>query len=104
MTVTSTVPAPRRGRGRDGGRAVDGEGRGRVAVPKSTAVAPVKLVPVIVTVVPPVLGPEVGLTPVTVGGRRRGVGVLVGGAGGARAPGGGHGDVDGAGVPAGPWP
>jgi hypothetical protein len=36
-------------------------------VPKSTAVAPVRLVPVIVTDVPPVTGPEVGLTAVTVG-------------------------------------
>src|SRR5690348_9933938 len=37
------------------------------AVPKLTAVAPPKPVPVIVTDVPPVAGPEVGLTPVTVG-------------------------------------
>ena len=36
-------------------------------VPKSTAVAPVKPVPVIVTLVPPAAGPAVGLTPVTVG-------------------------------------
>ena len=35
--------------------------------PNVTAVAPVKLVPVIVTVVPPAVGPAVGLTPVTVG-------------------------------------
>ena len=35
--------------------------------PKSTAVAPVKLVPVIVTNVPPACGPVVGLRPVTVG-------------------------------------
>jgi hypothetical protein len=35
--------------------------------PKSTAVAPVKVVPVTVTLVVPVLCPEVGLTPVTVG-------------------------------------
>jgi hypothetical protein len=35
--------------------------------PKSTAVAPVKLVPVMVTLVPPAVVPEVGLTPVTVG-------------------------------------
>ncbi len=34
---------------------------------KSTSVAPVKAVPVMVTVVPPVLGPELGLTPLTVG-------------------------------------
>jgi hypothetical protein len=37
-------------------------------VPKFTAVAPVKLVPVIVTLVPPEVKPEVGLTAVTVGG------------------------------------
>ena len=36
-------------------------------VPKSTAVAPVKLVPVIVTDVPPNVGPVVGLMPVTAG-------------------------------------
>ncbi len=35
--------------------------------PKSTAVAPVKSVPVMVTVVPPAVGPAVGLTAVTVG-------------------------------------
>ncbi len=36
-------------------------------VPNFTAVAPVKPVPVTVTVVPPAVEPEVGLTPVTVG-------------------------------------
>ena len=36
--------------------------------PKLTAVAPVKLVPVTVTVVPPAVGPVPGLTAVTVGG------------------------------------
>ena len=36
-------------------------------VPKSTAVAPVKLVPVIVTDVPPAVGPLVGLIAVTDG-------------------------------------
>jgi hypothetical protein len=35
--------------------------------PKLTTVAPVKLVPVIVTVVPPAVGPEFGATEVTVG-------------------------------------
>ena len=35
--------------------------------PKLTAVAPVKLVPVMVTLVPPVAGPVVGETAVTVG-------------------------------------
>ena len=37
------------------------------AVPNSTAVAPARFVPVIVTVVPPAVGPDVGLTAVTVG-------------------------------------
>jgi len=36
-------------------------------VPKLTAVAPVNPVPVILTVVPPVVGPPGGLTPLTVG-------------------------------------
>ena len=36
-------------------------------VPKSTAVAPDRLVPVTVTAVPPAVGPDVGLTPVTAG-------------------------------------
>ena len=36
--------------------------------PKETAVAPVKLLPVIVTVVPPPVGPDPGLTAVTLGG------------------------------------
>ena len=36
--------------------------------PKLTAVAPVKLVPVTVTDVPPMIGPVPGLTAVTVGG------------------------------------
>ena len=37
-------------------------------VPKSTAVAPVKLDPLTVTELPPPWGPLFGLTPVTVGG------------------------------------
>ena len=53
--------------------------------PKLTAVTPVKLVPVMVTVVPPVVGPVPGLTAVTVGGGRH-EGEPVSGAGGARAP------------------
>jgi len=36
-------------------------------LPKSTTVAPVKFVPVIVTLVPPWVVPEVGEIPVTVG-------------------------------------
>ena len=35
--------------------------------PNFTPVAPVKFAPVIVTEVPAVVGPEIGLTPVTVG-------------------------------------
>ena len=35
--------------------------------PKSTAVAPARSVPVIVTDVPPLVGPVAGLTPVTAG-------------------------------------
>ncbi len=38
-----------------------------VTLPNCTAVAPAKLVPLIVTAVPPVAGPEVGLIPVTLG-------------------------------------
>jgi hypothetical protein len=38
-----------------------------VAAPNLTAVAPVKFVPVMVTLVPPAVGPAVGLTLVTVG-------------------------------------
>ena len=40
------------------------------AAPNTTAVAPVKLVPVMVTEVPPSVGPLVGATDVTVGGVR----------------------------------
>ena len=66
VTVTSTVPLPA------GSTAV-------ICVPETTAkllaavepnftpLAAVKLVPVIVTVVPPAVGPEVGLIDVTVG-------------------------------------
>ena len=38
-----------------------------LVVPNLTDVAPVKLVPVMVTVVPPVPGPKVGTTAVTTG-------------------------------------
>ena len=73
VTVTSTVPVPA------------GEVTVRLVavttlievpglVPKSTAVAPVKLVPLTVTEVPPPAGPLFGLTPVTVGGGVVGVG------------------------------
>ena len=66
VTVTSTVPVPA------GAVAVMDVALLTVKVvaavaPNFTAVAPVRLVPVMVTEVPPVLGPVVGLTPVTVG-------------------------------------
>ena len=38
------------------------------AVPKSTALVAVKSVPVMVTVVPPAMGPDIGLRLVTEGG------------------------------------
>ena len=67
VTVTSTVPVP--------AGAVTVRLVALITVtrcprwtPKSTAVAPVKPVPVTVTVVPPAWGPLVGLTAVTVGG------------------------------------
>ena len=37
------------------------------AIPNLTSVAPVRLVPVMTTLVPPAVGPETGETPVTVG-------------------------------------
>ena len=40
------------------------------APPMLTSVAPVKLVPVIVTLVPPALGPRCGVRSVTVGGAK----------------------------------
>jgi hypothetical protein len=66
VTVTFTVPEPA------GETAVIEVADATVkllaaVVPKSTAVAPVKLVPLTVTVVPPLAGPEVGLIEVTDG-------------------------------------
>ena len=67
VTVTSTVPVP------DGEVTVSEVELSTVmalpgfAVPKSTAVAPVKPVPDTVTEVPPAADPLLGLTPVTVG-------------------------------------
>ena len=66
VTVTSTTPVPA------GLSAVIDVSLTTVTfvaavVPKSTAVAPVKPVPVIVTKVPPAVEPLVGLRPVTVG-------------------------------------
>ena len=67
VTVTSTVPDP------GGDVAVICEELTTVTfvapfAPKSTAVAPVRFVPVIVTLVPPEAGPEEGLIAVIVGG------------------------------------
>ena len=63
--------------------------------PNFTEVTPVKLVPVIVTDVPPVVGPEAGLTDGD--GGRGDVGVEIGARRGARSPRGGDGHVHGAG-------
>ena len=65
-TVTSTVPVPA------GDVAVTEVPLSTVIVPgtppKSTAVAPLRFVPVTVTLVPPPTGPVAGLTAVTAGG------------------------------------
>ena len=70
VTVTCTVPAVSAGEA-----AVIEPSRLTVnmvalAEPNLTAVASLRLVPVIVTSVPPATGPSLGLTPVTVGGGR----------------------------------
>ena len=65
VTVTSTVPVPA------GAVAVIELAVSPVMVagvdPKSTAVAPPRLLPAMVTEVPPVVGPAVGETPETAG-------------------------------------
>ncbi len=66
MTVTSTVPVPA-GFERIIWEAVSLRKLVTFIGPKSTAVAPARFVPVIVTSVPPVVGPAVGLTAVTAG-------------------------------------
>ena len=67
VTVTSTVPVPA------GDVAVIDVAELTVKLvaltaPNFTAVAPVRVVPVMVTNVPPAVGPDVGETDVTVGG------------------------------------
>ena len=67
VTVTSTVPAACAG-----ATAVIDVADFTVKLvaavpPKETAVAPFRFFPLMVTVVPPAVGPEVGLMPVTVG-------------------------------------
>ncbi len=64
--MTSTTPVP----GGSSAVIIVGETTVKLVagvVPKSTVVAPVKAVPVIVTVVPPDAGPSVGLMLMTVG-------------------------------------
>ena len=69
VTVTSTVPVPA-GAGTVI-EVVELTVAGDAALfPNFTAVTPLKLVPVIVTDVPPAVGPEVGDTAVTVGRAR----------------------------------
>ena len=66
VTVTFTVPVPG---GEVAVTSLDDMSFTLVAdaVPKYTAVGLLRLVPVIVTEVPPAVGPEVGLIEVTVG-------------------------------------
>ena len=66
VTVTSTFPDP-------AGEVAtidvgDSTLKAALDAPKRTAVAPLRFVPVIVTVVPPASGPSAGETAVTVGG------------------------------------
>ena len=67
LTVTSTVPLPA-GEVAISSLSSTTTKLGEALEPKSTLVAPVKLVPIMVTDVPPVVGPLVGETAVTVGG------------------------------------
>ena len=76
VTVTSTVPAVCAGEVAVIDVALFTVNDAAGVAPNCTAVAPVKPVPVIVTDVPPAVGPLVGLTLVTVGAA--GVGELVG--------------------------
>ena len=67
VTVTSTVPVPA-GEVQVIEVAMFAEQLPKtVAAPNLTSVAPVRLVPVMVTLVPPAATPELGETPVTVG-------------------------------------
>ena len=91
VTVTSTVPVrPARWRDRRAAELYREAGR-RVGRPNSTAVAPARLVPVMVTLVPPPVGPAVGLIELTVGLE---VGELVGRRGRRDPAGCGDGHVD----------
>ena len=76
VTVTSTVPAAWAGEVVVILLLESTVKEAAAVVPKCTAVAPVRWVPVIVTRMPPTVGPEVGETPWTVG---RGAAALAGG-------------------------
>ena len=67
MTVTSTVPAAPAGAVAVIEVALLTVKVVAAVAPNLTPVAPVKLVPVMVTEVPPAVGPELGLTEETVG-------------------------------------
>ena len=67
VTVTSTVPAVPAGAVAVMLVALLTVNAVAAVPPKLTALAPVRLVPVIVTMVPPAVGPEDGLIVVTVG-------------------------------------
>ena len=67
VTVTSMVPAPCAGSTAVMLVALLTVKLAALVEPKLTAVAPARLVPVIVTLVPPLVGPEVGASCVTVG-------------------------------------
>src|SRR5579863_33707 len=68
VTVTSTVDAPWAGEVAVMDPALLTVKLVAATLPNFTALAPVKLVPVMVTMVPPAVEPEAGLRPVTVGG------------------------------------
>ncbi len=97
VTVTSTVPAARAGEVAVIWVLETTVKLVAAVVPKWTAVAPVKLVPVMVTMVPPAVGPVVGATARDC--RRCDEGEVVGRRGRRGAAGCGDGDVDGARVP-----
>lgn len=67
VTVTSTIPTTPAGESALIDVALLTANRAAAVPPKLAAPAPVKLVPVIVTVVPPAGDPPFGLTAVTVG-------------------------------------
>ena len=67
VTVTSTAPAACAGEVAVIEVALTTAKLAAAVPPNDTAVAPVKLLPVMVTLVPPAIGPAFGLTALTVG-------------------------------------